>query len=172
MKKSSPKNLSADSWPTVDRQVFWGALLHNYRGLRVKDFVIFSMNVLGSWLVSTLLTSFPYSAFNYSQLLVVGHKTLNVGVICQGGEGGLEVVGIKGVYSISSSSTCIKTSTGGNFFIFKERFLIFFPLTLTVLIYQRKGGVCLILLLKASGVGVSLTSKPSLENPQPNAIVI
>ena len=32
----------------VDRQVFWGALLHNYRGLRVKDFVIFSMNVLGS----------------------------------------------------------------------------------------------------------------------------
>ena len=37
-----------DSRPTVDRQVFWGALLHNYRGLRVKDFVIFSMNVLGS----------------------------------------------------------------------------------------------------------------------------
>ena len=33
--------------------------------------------------------------------------------------------GIKGVYCISSSSTCIKTSTGGNFFIFKERFLIF-----------------------------------------------
>ena len=171
MKKSSPKNLSADSWPTVDRQVFWGALLHNYRGLRVKDFVIFSMNVLGSWLVSTLLTSFPYSAFNYSQLLVVGHKTLNVGVICQGGEGGLEVVGIKGVYSISSSSTFIKASTGGNFF-FKGAISRIFPLTLTVLIYQRKGGVCLILLLKASGVGVSLTSKPSLENPQPNAIVI
>ena len=127
MKKSSPKNLSADSWPTVGWQVFWGALLHNYRGLRVKDFVIFSMNVLESWLVSTLLTSFPYSAFNYSQLLVVGHKTLNVGVICQGGEGGLEVVGIKGVYSISSSSTFIKASTGGNFF-FKERFLIFFHL--------------------------------------------
>ena len=34
---------------------------------------------------------------------------------------GVEVVGIKGVYCISSSSTCIKTSTGGNFFIFKER---------------------------------------------------
>ena len=114
-------------WPTVGQQVFWGALLHNYRGLRVKYFVIFSMNVLGSWLVSTLLTSFPYSAFNYSQLLVVGHKTLNVGVICQGGEGGggLELVGIKGVYSISSSSTFIKASTGGNFFIFKERFLTF-----------------------------------------------
>ena len=39
-------------------------------------------------------------------------------------------------------------------------------------IYQRKGGVRLILLLKASGVGVSLTSKPLLENAQPNAIVI
>ena len=126
MKKSSPKNLSADSWPTVGRQVFWGALLHNYRGLRVKDFVIFSMNVLGSWLVSTPIISFPYSASNYSQLLVVGHITLNVGVICRGGEGGgLDVVGLKGVYCISSSSTCIKTSTGGNFFIFKERFLIF-----------------------------------------------
>ena len=25
--------LSADSWPTVSRQVFWGALLHNYQDL-------------------------------------------------------------------------------------------------------------------------------------------
>ena len=32
------------------------------------------------------------------------------------------MVGIKGVYCISSSSTYIKTSTGGNFFIFKELF--------------------------------------------------
>ena len=30
VKKSSPKNLSADCRPFVGRQVFGGALLHNY----------------------------------------------------------------------------------------------------------------------------------------------
>ena len=31
---------SADSWPTVGRQVFWGALLHNYLSLCFLQFVV------------------------------------------------------------------------------------------------------------------------------------
>ena len=34
--RSSSNAVSTDSWPTVSRQVFWGALLHNYWYLSIK----------------------------------------------------------------------------------------------------------------------------------------
>ena len=62
VKKSSPKNLSADcrptvdrqsadSWPTVGRQVFWGALLHNYQ---------FNYQSFLGWRSFLLFTSWSY----------------------------------------------------------------------------------------------------------------
>ena len=41
VKKSSPKNLSANCRPSVGRQVFWGALLHNYLLNNAKWFIFY-----------------------------------------------------------------------------------------------------------------------------------
>ena len=102
VKKSSPKNLSADSWPSVGRQsvdsrptvrrqtadrfclkyrlpvgrqVFWGALLHNYpipvtpKTDKVKFSIKPGVACATKWLVWTFLTNhFEFQTKHYEHI--------------------------------------------------------------------------------------------------------